>query len=123
MAPHPRLTTTLLYLALLLITPTHALTVAKKAAVGISVGFGSLLLISLAAILYLKCSPKRRAERVANRAAHGDVSTTEAIEFHERQATRNFNIWDYDHNAVMAKKKAIKEREQANGHGPVETVG
>lgn len=128
------LTLTAILLVLLnLITPTHALSVAKKAAVGISVGFGSLLLVSLAAILYLKFSPARRAERRAKRdqEAHGSVTDADAIEFHAREQQRNFNIWDYDHNKVMAAKKAAKEREQqaqtpkANGaqeHGTVETV-
>lgn len=97
-------------LLLALTTPTHALSVAKKAAVGISVGFGTLLIISLVAILYLKFSPQRRAERAARQ--RGEVTDADAIEFHAREQTRNFNIWDYDHKAVMAKKKAAKERQE-----------
>lgn len=112
----------LLTILLTLTTPTHALSVAKKAAVGISVGFGTLLLISLGAIMYLKFSPARRAERRAKREAGGEISNAEAIEFHARDGQRNFNIWEYDHDAVMAKKKAVREQ-QGRGHGAVEETG
>lgn len=116
-------TTLILTLLLTLSTPVSALSVAKKAAVGISVGFGTLLLVSLGAILYLKCSPTRRAERAANRETQDHVVTdAEAIEFHERENRRNFNIWDYDHQAVMKKKQEIKDRQHAREHGTVETV-
>lgn len=120
--PRTNLPTTLLTLTILFTTPANALSVAKKAAIGISVGFGSLLMISLAAILYLKCSPKQKAERRARREAQGDFSSADAIEFHARENQRQWNVWDYDHNTVMAKKKALKEQRQANQHGPVETV-
>lgn len=129
-----KLTTSLFTLFLLFTTQASALSVAKKAAVGISVGFGTLLVISLASILYLKFSPQRRAERRAQqeRERHGEVTSDDVIEFHAREQQRNFNIWDYDHDKVMAKKKAAKEREQVlagvppppqqQQHGNVEMV-
>ncbi|KAK3632020.1 hypothetical protein LTR56_016613 [Elasticomyces elasticus] len=112
----------LVFLLCLVASPgAHALSVAKKAAVGIAVGFGLCLIAAAIGGLYLTLW-KRKQRKEAR--ARGEVELTEPkltnkeiIEAYGKDQPRNFNIWGEDQpelKDVRAKMAAERTRD-----GPV----
>lgn len=100
-------------------TQANALSVGKKAALGIGISFGGILIITAVCMLYLKFSRRGRMERQARRENPG-LSHAEAIEMYARTQPKGFDIWNYDYKADKAKKKAAKLQQQ---HGVAEETG
>ena len=112
------LLTAILYLATF-VPATQALSVQKKAAVGISVGFGALLILAALGGSYL-IFYKRKARREARERgevefAQPKYTNKELIEMHARTAPKQFDIWGNNQPDLedVRRKKAAREAREA----------
>ncbi|KAK3069759.1 hypothetical protein LTR53_011654 [Teratosphaeriaceae sp. CCFEE 6253] len=108
-----------LLLGLIAVPTADALSIQKKAAIGISVGFGTLLIMAAMGGTYLVFY-KRKARREARERGEVEMNVPkytnkELIEMHAQTAPRGFNIWgdeQPDLDEVRRKMAARQQREQ-----------
>ncbi|KAK4542370.1 hypothetical protein LTR36_006827 [Oleoguttula mirabilis] len=89
---------TLLLFTLLLATPTHALGVGRKAAIGIGSGLGALVLFSIIGALVVKYYKRKERRAALERGEEVELrvpkpSNADVMDAHGRGMAGNFDIW------------------------------